>query len=291
VGEAFGGDDHPPAATKAFDGTQRAISPRRNTTMFTMIRSTSIAALALAPFITGCATKKFVKATVAPIEQKVGDLDSTTKAQAKSIEELERGVARADERAQGAQGRADQANAAAELARKEAAEGRTIAEQGLNAANQTSKALTASTKHLTTRIENLQNMTLVSTENVLFKFGSHTLDADATAALDQMVAKAGSLKNFVVEVQGFTDKSGSKAYNLELSRKRADSVVRYLTLKHSIPLHRIYMAGFGMESQIAEGANRREVSRNNRRVELKLYVNGDQATTSQISAIPTTSND
>lgn len=258
--------------------------------MFTMIRSTSIAALALAPFITGCATKKFVKTTVAPIEQKVGDLDSTTKAQAKSIEELERGVARADERAQGAQGRADQANTAAELARKEAAEGRSIAEQGLNAANQTSKDLTASNKHLNTRIENLQNMTLVSTENVLFKFGAHTLDADATAALDQMVAKAGSLKNFVVEVQGFTDKSGSKAYNLELSKKRADAVVRYLTLKHNIPLHRIYMAGFGMESQIADGANRREVSKNNRRVELKIYVNGDQATASQISANSTSNN-
>ena len=111
-----------------------------------------------------------------------------------------------------------------------------------------------------------------------------------SVALDQMVAKAGSLKNFVVEVQGFTDKSGSKAYNLELSKKRADAVVRYLTLKHNIPLHRIYMAGFGMESQIADGANRREVSKNNRRVELKLYVNGDQATTSQISANSTSNN-
>src|SRR5204862_7198840 len=96
---------------------------------------TAVAALALAPLMTSCATKKYVKTTVTPIDQKVAELDGTTKAQAKSIEELERGVSRADERAQGAEGKADAAGKEASLARKEAADGKTLAEQGLTRAD------------------------------------------------------------------------------------------------------------------------------------------------------------
>lgn len=256
--------------------------------MTSLLRSTSIAALALAPFITGCATKKYVRTTVAPIEQKVGDLDSTTKAQANSITELERGVARADERASGAQGRADAAYAQGELARKEAAEGKTLAEQGINAASQVGKDLNTMGQTINTRLENMQNFRQVSTDQVQFASGKFELDEAAMATLDSMVAKAGTYKNFVVEVQGFTDSIGPKQLNLELSRKRADSVVRYLTIKHNVPLHRIYMAGFGTENQVADNKTR-DGRKMNRRVEMKIFVSADQAQ-SQVSAIPASSN-
>jgi OmpA-OmpF porin, OOP family len=257
--------------------------------MNSLLRSTSIAALALAPFITSCATKKFVRTTVTPIEQRVGDLDAVTKTQAKSIEELERGVSRADERAQGAQGKADAAATAAELARKEAAEGRTVAEagkslaeKGLTRADQLDKNVTT----INTRLENMQNFKLVSTDQVLFGIGKHELSPEGTAILDAMVAKSKSFRNFVVEVQGFTDSTGPKQLNLELSRKRADAVVRYLTIKHSIPLHRVYVAGYGDENQVAENKTR-DGRKQNRRVETKVYVSADQAP-AQISAVPAT---
>jgi hypothetical protein len=51
---------------------------------------------------TGCSTKRYVRNTIAPVEQRVGELDKKTTAQAGSIDELEKGVSRADERAQGA---------------------------------------------------------------------------------------------------------------------------------------------------------------------------------------------
>ncbi|MCX6613166.1 MAG: OmpA family protein [Acidobacteria bacterium] len=256
----------------------------------TILRSTSIAALALAPFITGCATKKYVKATVTPIEQRVGDLDGTTKAQAKSIEELERGVARADERAQGAQGKADSAATQAELARKEAAEGRTIAEtgkslaeKGLTRADQLGKDVTT----INTRIENMQNYKMVSTDQVLFASGVSDLSKESMAMLDAAVNKVGSYKSFVVEVQGFTDSIGPKQLNIELSRKRADAVVRYLAVKHNMPLHRIFVAGLGNENQIADNKTR-DGRKLNRRVELKVYVSGDQAPAQISSAITPT---
>lgn len=248
----------------------------------TILRTTSIAALALAPFITGCATKKYVKTTVTPIEQKVGELDGTTKAQAKSLEELERSVARADERAQGAQGKADAAGEQANLARKEAADGKSLAEQGLTRADQLGKDMNSMGKSINTRIENLQNYKLATTDQVLFTTGQSELNKDSMALLDSAVSKVAPYKNFVVEVQGFTDSTGPKTLNLELSRKRAEAVVRYLTSKHNLPLHRIYLAGYGQDNEIADNKTR-DGRKLNRRVELKVYVAGDEGQ-SQVSS-------
>ncbi len=254
----------------------------------TILRTTSIAALALAPFITGCATKKYVKTTVTPIEQKVGELTGASKAQAKSLEELERGVARADERAQGAQGKADAAGEQATLARKEAADGKSLAEQGLTRADQLGKDMSVMGKSMNSRIENMQNYKLATTDQVLFMIGQSELNKDSMALLDSAVTKVAPYKNFVVEVQGFTDSSGPKTLNLELSRKRAEAVVRYLTSKHSLPLHRIYVAGYGQDNQVADNKTR-DGRKLNRRVELKVYVAGDQSQ-SQVSAITPSTN-
>jgi OmpA-OmpF porin, OOP family len=228
------------------------------------LRNTAIATLALAPFITGCATKKFVRTTVTPIQQKVSDLDATTQAHGKSIEELDRGVARADERAMGADALAQAAGKEAGLARKEAADGRTLAEQGLTRADQLGKDINSMDTRVSARFENMQNYKQIGNDQVLFGFNQSELSKDAMATLDNAASKLGTAKGFVVEVQGFTDSTGNKTYNLELSRKRAEAVVRYLTIKHSVPLHRIFVAGFG-EELVASDAKQ------SRRVELKIF--------------------
>lgn len=229
------------------------------------LRHTAIATLALAPFITGCATKKFVRTTVTPIQQKVSDLDTATQAQGKSIEEVERGVARADERASGAEGLAQAAGKEATTARKEAAEGRTLAEQGLVRADQIGKDMGTMDSRLNSRMENMQNYSLLSTDQILFRFNQADLSKDAIAGLDTAASKLTATKNFVVEVQGFTDTAGNKNYNLELSKKRAEAVVRHLTMKHNIPLHRIFVAGYGENNIIVGDAKQ------SRRVEVKVF--------------------
>ena len=250
------------------------------------VRTLSIGALVMAPFITGCATKKYVKTTVTPINQKVSDLDATAKAQAKAIEDAERGIARADERALGADGKAEAAGKEASLARKEAADGRALAEQGLTRADQLGKDITSVNGNFTAlsnRFENSQNFKLVTTEQVLFGTNQAELSKDAKAAVDSTVTKLAGIKNYVIELQGFTDNTGNKTQNIELSRKRADALVRYLTLKHNLPLHRIFVAGYGAENEAANNKTR-DGRKQNRRVEMKAFASADQAPTESTSS-------
>lgn len=250
----------------------------------TLFRSSSIAALALAPFITGCATKKFVRTTVAPIQQKVGELDATTKTQGEAIAELEKGVAKADERAQGADARAEAAAKEAALARKEAADGKSYAEAGFNKVDGELNKVNGEVTTIHGRFENLRDYKMVANESVLFKVGQWELNDEAKADLDAAVEKIKGMKNYVVELQGFTDSTGSKYTNLELSRKRADAVVRYLTTKHSIALHRVYVAGYGHENSVADNKTR-DGRKQNRRVDMKVFLSGDEAAQNKVPVV------
>ncbi len=243
----------------------------------TLMNSTMVAALALAPMITSCATKKFVRTTVAPIQQKVGELENTTKAQGDSIAELERGVARAEEKAIGADARAEAAAKEAALARKEAADGKAFAESGLN---RVGSEMTTMNTAINTRFENLRDYRLVASESVLFGPAKSELNDEAKAELDAAVEKIKGHRNYVMELQGHTDSTGSKTLNLELSRKRADAVVRYLTTKHNVPLHRIFVAGYGDASGMADNKTR-DGRKQNRRVDMKVFLSADEAAQSK----------
>jgi outer membrane protein OmpA-like peptidoglycan-associated protein len=124
---------------------------------------------------------------------------------------------------------------------------------------------------------NLDNLKLASSEGVLFKFNSVVLTEDAKAKLDQVVQQTSSLSRYVLEIEGFTDKTGAAGYNLALSQRRADAVMRYL-LDHKVPLRRIHMIGLGADQAAAEEAtpaSRKE----QRRVVVKVWVAPELAIT------------
>ena len=107
------------------------------------------------------------------------------------------------------------------------------------------------------------------------------------------MAKLQGNNNYVLEIQGFTDASGGAASNLELSRKRADEVVRYVTLKHNIPLRRIHVLGLGEDAPNADNSNR-AARKQNRRVDINVYaraIDGSTAGATGGSASNSTSLD
>jgi outer membrane protein OmpA-like peptidoglycan-associated protein len=221
----------------------------------------------------GCATKKFVRETVTPVQQRVDNLDKTTAQQASSIAELEKGVSRVDERAKAADDRAGaagreaaRANEQAAIGIKDAASARSVGEKGVSMAGEASKNVTS----LGNKVENLDNYKLVSSETVLFDLGMATLKDDAKQTLDGLASKIGSMKRYTVEVEGFTDSTGAPETNVRLSQRRADAVVRYLTLQGKVPLYRIQTVGLGEENPVADNKTR-DGRKGNRRVEVRVY--------------------
>jgi outer membrane protein OmpA-like peptidoglycan-associated protein len=86
----------------------------------------------------------------------------------------------------------------------------------------------------------------------------------ALAEIAKLIQQHPGLKIFVV---GHTDNVGALAMNMDLSKRRAESVVRALTGTHRVPSDRLQAFGSGPLSPVA--SNRSEEGRaKNRRVEL-----------------------
>jgi len=212
---------------------------------------------------TGCATKKYTRGVVAPVEARVSVNEKKTADHASAIGELENGLSRTDEKAMEADRKAvtagqeaAKANQAAADASKSASDARQVAENGMTRIGEV--------------VENFDNYKLVTTETVLFPFGKSVLTKDAKTQLDASVNNIASAKNYVLEIQGFTDKTGDAKTNLVLSQKRADEVVRYLTTQHQVPLRKIHVLGLGADEPTADNKTR-DGRKQNRRVELKVF--------------------
>ena len=64
--------------------------------------------------------------------------------------------------------------------------------------------------------------------------------------LDDIAKMREGKDRFVIEVQGFTDKTGSAGDNEQLSQRRAAAVARYLANEHKIPVRGHQDAGIGL---------------------------------------------
>jgi OOP family OmpA-OmpF porin len=240
----------------------------------------------LALAATGCATKKYVRTTVDPVSTRVGQLESNAKETEKSIGNLEQGVSRADERARGADSRAAQAAEAAQQANERAVKSGEQAEAAARAAAEASTQVSKvdeRTKELDGRIASLDTYNMVAEGSVFFDFGKSELNAEAKQALDEMAAKVQPFKRFVIEIHGYTDQVGAPQYNLELSRQRANSVLRYLTMQHKIPLYRVAIMGAGEEAPVADNKTR-DGRKQNRRVEVRVYTADEALTGKKVEA-------
>jgi outer membrane protein OmpA-like peptidoglycan-associated protein len=228
----------------------------------------AVGALAVATTVsTGCATKSYVRNQVAPIDQRVNQVGQETNQNKDAIAKLgdkeETDTSRVSEQAMGAENAAKDAANAAQQADQKAGQAQTMAsntDQHVNQLNQTWQS----------EFENRDNYQLVSTEKVLFKFNSAMLTKEAKGDLDSAVQSMTNAQHYVIEIQGFTDTTGTKAYNIALSQRRADAVVRYLMVEHQVPLHRIHVIGLGDQEPSASN-HTRAGRQENRRVEVKLF--------------------
>ena len=240
-------------------------------TALNMGKSTAtVGAAVLLLFGTGCATKKHVRGVVAPVEARVAVNEQKTSDHASAIGELENSVSRADEKAMDADRKAVAAGQEAQRAGESARQAGDAAKVAHNRADTAHQVAEGTRARLGEVVENIDNYKLVTTQSVLFPFNRATLTKEAKAQLDEAVGSITANKNFILEVQGFTDRTGSTATNLALSQKRADAVLRYLTVNHNVPLRKIHVLGVGEENFAADNKTR-EGRKQNRRVEIKVF--------------------
>jgi outer membrane protein OmpA-like peptidoglycan-associated protein len=223
----------------------------------------------------GCATKKYVRNSTAPIQAKVDQVGDQTTRNGQQIEDTRNQVKQVDEKAQNgisaAQERASAADQHAATADQHAGDAMNRANQ----ANQLGEQNTQALNSLRSAVSNLDDYKLQSTVAVPFQFNKYSLSKDAQQDLDKLAGDVKSDKRYFIAVEGYTDKTGSKAYNSALSRRRADAVVEYLVARHDVPIYRIHMIGLGDEKPVDEATNRAARAKN-RRVEVKVF-SADQA--------------
>jgi OmpA-OmpF porin, OOP family len=230
----------------------------------------------LIPFVvatSGCATKKYVRDQVDPVSQHVAALETQTNEKIAAVSaKHESDMSQVNERISSTDLRVTQLAAAVQQAQGTASRALDQSKADANR-SETNVAVIAPTAPL--------NYQLVDKADVMFAFNQSSLSNDTKSALDQLAQKVQGVPGAVVEIAGFTDKTGTPGYNLVLSRKRAESVQRYLA-KQNVSVAAIHIIGFGedaapasMQATIAPGESKAQVSRMERRVRVQILSPND----------------
>jgi outer membrane protein OmpA-like peptidoglycan-associated protein len=141
--------------------------------------------------------------------------------------------------------------------------------------------LTFKTKDMGGKIQNLRvketptEIHIELASDVLFDFGKANIKPQAAATLKQVASMIRDKAIGVVRIEGHTDSKGSDAYNLRLSRRRANSVKTWLIRKANLRNVVFETRGFGAKKPIGpntkpDGSDNPEGRRKNRRVEIIL---------------------
>lgn len=111
-------------------------------------------------------------------------------------------------------------------------------------------------------------ITLSMPSNITFATNSDQLSDSFLEVMHSVTLVLNEYDKTIIEIMGHTDSTGSDAYNLELSERRALAVGYHLTSKGINP-QRVLAEGFGEAYPVADNAT--EAGRGlNRRVELRL---------------------
>ncbi len=108
--------------------------------------------------------------------------------------------------------------------------------------------------------------------SIYFDPNSAHMSLDSRAVVDEIGGQMRAYENTVVDIEGNTDSTGARTYNMQLSRQRADAVRQYLMEKYGFPGTRLRTVGNGPDRPIDNNATA-EGREKNRRTDIKLYAN------------------
>ena len=109
--------------------------------------------------------------------------------------------------------------------------------------------------------------------SISFRTGEFQLDENAKYIIDkEFVDIARAFSNSRIRIEGNTDNVGSRQMNIDLSKKRAQSVANYLQNEHDMPANRFIVIGNGPDKPVA-GNDSEDGRSQNRRTDFELVAN------------------
>jgi len=109
---------------------------------------------------------------------------------------------------------------------------------------------------------------LIMPGNITFATDSAVFQPGFNSVLDSVAKVLAKYNKTAVYVTGYTDNTGSDAYNNKLSQERASAVANYLSLR-GVNASRMVVRGLGKSNPVASNATA-EGRAQNRRVELSI---------------------
>ncbi len=109
---------------------------------------------------------------------------------------------------------------------------------------------------------------LVNFPDVTFAVDSTSISPTMRNTLDGVAQSMIDYPESLIDVMGHTDSTGSEQYNLDLSRRRAESVANYL-VSRGVSRARIETIGYGEQYPVADNTTAAGRSEN-RRVEIRI---------------------
>lgn len=109
-------------------------------------------------------------------------------------------------------------------------------------------------------------------KSIYYEVNSAKMSLDSRTVVEDIGSFMRAYENTVVDIEGNTDSTGNREYNMELSRQRADSVKSYLMQKFGYPASRIRTFGNGPDRPVDNNSTP-EGREKNRRTDIKVYPN------------------
>jgi peptidoglycan-associated lipoprotein len=98
-------------------------------------------------------------------------------------------------------------------------------------------------------IKSIPTNKTIRIDNINYELGKWELLAQSKASLEKLIDLLKLNPEAIIEISSYTDDSGEEQFNLDLSEKRAASVVQYLSEK-GIPSKNLKSKGYGESSPI-----------------------------------------
>lgn len=108
----------------------------------------------------------------------------------------------------------------------------------------------------------------ITLNNIFFDFDQVTLKSESYPELDRIVKMMGERATMIVKIDGHADATGTEQYNLDLSKRRAAAVQKYIVGK-GVDQSRVSIAFFGESKPLVPNTTK-ENRRKNRRVEFVI---------------------